>query len=58
MDDKNLPKEVSRGSVELMPGLTIEVVHLDNGMRLITDKSLEDFLNFLESFHTIEGNAK
>ena len=58
MDDKNLPKEVSRGSVELMPGLTIETVLLDNGKTVITKESLEDFLNFLESSHTIEGNAK
>lgn len=55
MSDDNLPREIGRGSVELAPGLTIEVVNLDNGMRVVTDESLVAVLNWLESGNAIEG---
>jgi hypothetical protein len=50
-----LPREIGRGSVELLPGLTIEVINLDNGMRVISEESMEYFLNWLDSGNTLEG---
>lgn len=48
MSDEAIPQEVSRGSVELAPGLTIEAVLLDNGQTVITEESFADFLEWLQ----------
>jgi hypothetical protein len=53
--DECLPKEVSRAQIELAPGLIIEVVHLDNGMRLITEDSMSAVVNWLEAGKIIIG---
>lgn len=52
----NLPHEIGRATVTLAPGLTIEVVNLDNGMRIITEESMNTFLDWLAAGNTIEGN--
>lgn len=50
-----LPQEIGRGSIELAPGLTIEVITLDNGQAVITEDSMMDFLNWLEEGSTIDS---
>lgn len=57
VDTENLPREIGRAKIELAPGVTIEVVNLDNGMRVITEESMESFLNWLEAGNTIEGKT-
>jgi hypothetical protein len=47
-DRHDLPTEVSRGIVEIA-GLKLELVYLDNGMRLITEESLNAFLEWVET---------
>ena len=49
MTDLNpLPREVSRATVNL-GGCEIEVVHLDNGQRVVTAESFERFMEMMES---------
>ena len=43
-----LPREIGRGTMEIGP-LTLEVVNLDNGQRLITPESMEAFMDWLEN---------
>lgn len=57
MEDETIPKEVSRGSVTLAPGLTIEAVLLDNGKTVIPEESFMDFINWLEAGNTIDAEA-
>ena len=45
--DEQLPREVSRGTLNIM-GREIEVVHLDNGQRIVTEESLLRFLGLVE----------
>jgi hypothetical protein len=52
---ENLPIEIGRATVELAPGLTIEVVNLDNGMRLVSEDSLESLFRWLDAGNVIEG---
>lgn len=56
-DTENLPREIGRATIDVAPGVTIEVVNLDNGMRLITEESMEAFLNWLDAGNTIEGKT-
>lgn len=56
-DTENLPREIGRAKIELAPGVTIEVVNLDNGMRVIAEESMESFLNWLAPGNTIEGKT-
>jgi len=50
-----LPYEIGRGTIELVPGLTIEVVTLNTGQAVITEDSFNDFLNFLMQGNTIDA---
>lgn len=56
--EENLPKEIGRGSIELLPGLTIEVVNLDNGARVISEESMESFMNWLQQGNTIDAETE
>lgn len=47
MSDESLPVEIGRGKVRITPDLEIEVINLDNGQRLITQESMDDFLLWL-----------
>ena len=44
----DIPKQVSSGFFTIM-GCEIEVVHLDDGRRLITAESMERFVRMLEN---------
>jgi hypothetical protein len=56
MADENIPMEIGREKFTPAPGLEIEVINLDNGMRLVTEDSLEKFVAWLEAgTPTIEG---
>jgi hypothetical protein len=48
-DTKPIPREVKRVMLPLAPGLELETVLLDNGQTVITEESMADFLNWLES---------
>jgi hypothetical protein len=43
----DLPTEVSRATVNI-GGCELEVVHLDNGQRIITSESFERWLRMME----------
>ena len=55
MSEEIIPQEIGRASMEIAPGLIIEVVNLDNGVRLITEDSAESFMNWLQQGNTIEA---
>lgn len=55
LNKEKLPREVGRASLEIYPGLVIEVVNLDNGQRVITEETMESFLNWLQEGNTVEG---
>jgi hypothetical protein len=57
MAEENIPQEIGRGTIELVPGLTIEVITLDDGRAIVTEESMLDFLNWLEAGNTIEGKT-
>lgn len=42
-DAGDMPREISRGEIEI-GGITLEVVNLDNGQRVITAESLAKFV--------------
>ena len=42
-----LPSEVSRGVIDI-GGIEVEVVHLDDGRRIITAESMERFMAFFD----------
>ena len=48
MNEEILPTEVSRGEIEILPGLFVTVVVLDDGRRIITEDSMSRFLDFLQ----------
>lgn len=48
MDEDELPREVSRATVNI-GGCELDVVHLDNGQRIITAESMARFLDYLET---------
>jgi hypothetical protein len=45
---EDLPTEISRGVIEIVPGLSLEVIQLDNGHRLISEDSMSAFLEWLD----------
>jgi hypothetical protein len=47
-NEMELPKEVSRGIVKI-GSLELEVIQLDNGMRITTEESIKQFCEWLES---------
>jgi hypothetical protein len=49
-----LPKAISSRMVELFPGLTLEVIVLDDGRRIITEEGMEAFLNWFFEGDTME----
>ncbi len=53
--EEDIPNEVRRGKFQIAPGLTLEVVNLDNGQRIITEESMEDFMDWLANHDAIEG---
>ena len=57
-EDEKIPCEVSRVSIEVAPGFTIEAVLLDNGKTVITEESLESFFNWLQAGNTIDGGNR
>jgi hypothetical protein len=46
---EDLPNEVSRGVLKIADGLELEVINLDNGMRLISENSIADYLKWLSN---------
>jgi hypothetical protein len=51
-----IPQEIGRGSIELAPGLTIEVITLDTGQAVIIEDSMVDFLNWIQQGNTIDSS--
>ena len=46
---EKLPREVTRGTIELAPGVEAEVVYLDNGESGYTEGGMETYLDWLQS---------
>ena len=49
---EELPREVSRGTMRF-GDFEVEVVHLDNGQRLVTEEGMAQFVAFLHGMKDV-----
>ena len=49
MSEEYLPVEVSRGKLKIAVDLEIEVVHLDNGMRVVPEEDFKRMMIWIDS---------